>query len=194
MDQVSFVDALLPARFGRNARLERIARLIDWAPIERLVAEIHPGETGRPPYWPLADVSAKPACPVIVRAQLGTTKSAVYLDKAFAYGITQGIVQVELAARNNRSRFRRRHDGRGIRRHRAFALQRKRRARSHAGARGRPQHAQTTGRRGELNVGDFAFRGGLTCVTARATASGRRAPLASFFRASGGRRLTPAAA
>ena len=54
MDQVSFVDALLPAGFGRNARLERIAGLIDWAPIERLVAEIHPGETGRPPYWPLA--------------------------------------------------------------------------------------------------------------------------------------------
>src|SRR6476660_5898232 len=54
MDQVSFVDALLPAGFGRNARLERIAKLIDWAPIERLVAEIHPGETGRPPYWPLA--------------------------------------------------------------------------------------------------------------------------------------------
>ena len=54
MDQVSFVDALLPARFGRNARLERIAGLIDWAPIERLVADIHPGETGRPPYWPLA--------------------------------------------------------------------------------------------------------------------------------------------
>jgi IS5 family transposase len=47
MDQVSFVDALLPAGFGRNARLERIAKLIDWAPIERLVAEIHPGETGR---------------------------------------------------------------------------------------------------------------------------------------------------
>jgi hypothetical protein len=70
----------------------------------------------------------------------GNDKAApiVYLDKAFAYGITQGIVQVELAARNNRSRFRRRHDGRGIRRHRAFALQRKRRARSHAGARGRP--------------------------------------------------------
>ena len=54
MDQVSFVDALLPAGFGRNARLERIAKLIDWAPIEGLVAEIHPGETGRPPYWPLA--------------------------------------------------------------------------------------------------------------------------------------------
>jgi IS5 family transposase len=54
MDQVSFVDALLPAGFGRNARLERIAKLIDWAPIERLVADIHPGETGRPPYWPLA--------------------------------------------------------------------------------------------------------------------------------------------
>jgi transposase, IS5 family len=29
-------------------------RGLSGAPIERLVADIHPGETGRPPYWPLA--------------------------------------------------------------------------------------------------------------------------------------------
>ncbi|MGU3497149.1 IS5 family transposase [Xanthobacteraceae bacterium A53D] len=54
MSQSSFVDALLPAGFGRNARLERIAGLIDWAPVEKLVAPVRPGETGRPPYAPLS--------------------------------------------------------------------------------------------------------------------------------------------
>jgi IS5 family transposase len=54
MRQESFIDALLPAGFGRNERLERISGLIDWAPIERLVAAVRPGETGRPPYDPLS--------------------------------------------------------------------------------------------------------------------------------------------
>ena len=36
--------------FGRNARLEEIAELIDWAPLERLLAPLHTAETGRPPY------------------------------------------------------------------------------------------------------------------------------------------------
>ena len=49
MQQVSLVEVLLPAGFGRNERLERITRLIDWAPLERLVGPIHSGETGRPP-------------------------------------------------------------------------------------------------------------------------------------------------
>lgn len=53
MTQASFVDALLPAGIGRNARLERIAGLIDWARVERLVSGVRPGETGRPPYEPL---------------------------------------------------------------------------------------------------------------------------------------------
>lgn len=53
MGQDSFIDALLPASFGRNERLERIAGLIDWAPIGRLVSTVRPGETGRPPYEPL---------------------------------------------------------------------------------------------------------------------------------------------
>lgn len=54
MDQTSFVDALLPGGFGRNARLERIAGLIDWAPVGRLVEQVRPGENGRPPYAPLS--------------------------------------------------------------------------------------------------------------------------------------------
>ena len=54
MGQDSFIEALLPAGFGRNERLERIGGLIDWAPIGRLVAMVRPGETGRPPYDPLA--------------------------------------------------------------------------------------------------------------------------------------------
>lgn len=54
MDQSSFVDALLPSGFGRNARLERISALIDWSRIARLVEAVRPGETGRPPYEPLS--------------------------------------------------------------------------------------------------------------------------------------------
>ena len=54
MTQASFVDVLLPAGIGRNARLERIAGLIDWAKVERLLSGVRPGETGRPPYAPLA--------------------------------------------------------------------------------------------------------------------------------------------
>jgi IS5 family transposase len=54
VQQPSFVDVLLPAGFGRNARLERISALIDWEGIARLVEPVRPGVTGRPPYEPLA--------------------------------------------------------------------------------------------------------------------------------------------
>jgi len=54
MRQVSFVDAFLAAGFGRNARLERIDALIDWQPVAALLRRARPGETGRPPYEPLA--------------------------------------------------------------------------------------------------------------------------------------------
>jgi IS5 family transposase len=53
-EQASFVDALLPAGFGRNQRLERIAGLLDWSRIAALVAPVRAGETGRPPYRALA--------------------------------------------------------------------------------------------------------------------------------------------
>ncbi|SFP57251.1 transposase, IS4 family [Sphingomonas rubra] len=58
MDQRRFVEAFLPTGFGRNARLERIAALIDWAPLEALVRQVRPGETGRPPYRALAMLRA----------------------------------------------------------------------------------------------------------------------------------------
>ena len=54
MSQQSFLDAFLPAGFGRNERLERISGLIDWSRIEALVSAVRPGETGRPPYSPLS--------------------------------------------------------------------------------------------------------------------------------------------
>jgi IS5 family transposase len=54
MQQSSFVDAFLPAGFGRNERLERITALIDWERLRILVDPVRPGETGRPPYEPLS--------------------------------------------------------------------------------------------------------------------------------------------
>lgn len=54
MSQSSFVDALLPQGFGRNARLEKIAGLLDWRPLEILVLKVRSGEHGRPPYAALA--------------------------------------------------------------------------------------------------------------------------------------------
>ena len=54
MRQESFIDVLLPSGFGRNERLERIAGLIDWQPLAALLRRVRAGETGRPPYEPLA--------------------------------------------------------------------------------------------------------------------------------------------
>lgn len=58
MDQRGFAEVFLPSGFGRNARLERIAALIDWVPVEALVRQVRPGTTGRPPYRALAMVRA----------------------------------------------------------------------------------------------------------------------------------------
>jgi IS5 family transposase len=52
--QMGFAEALVAPRFGRNERLEKITALIDWAPLERLMAPLHTAETGRPPYAPLS--------------------------------------------------------------------------------------------------------------------------------------------
>jgi IS5 family transposase len=57
-EQQSFADAFLGPGIGRNRRLERIAALIDWSGVEALALEARPGETGRPPYPPLAMVKA----------------------------------------------------------------------------------------------------------------------------------------
>ena len=47
------LDAWLPPRVGRNARLERLTQLIDWAPLAALVAGLHAAPVGRPSYPPL---------------------------------------------------------------------------------------------------------------------------------------------
>ncbi len=47
------IDAWLPPRIGRNARLERLTELIDWTPLEALVADLHAAPVGRPSYPPL---------------------------------------------------------------------------------------------------------------------------------------------
>ena len=47
------LDAWLPPRVGRNARLERLTQLIDWAPLAALVADLHAAPVGRPSYPPL---------------------------------------------------------------------------------------------------------------------------------------------
>jgi IS5 family transposase len=52
--QMGFAEALVAPGFGRNARLEKITALIDWAPLERLLAPLHTAETGRPPYASLS--------------------------------------------------------------------------------------------------------------------------------------------
>lgn len=56
--QDSFLDAFLPAGFGRNARLERISGLLDWGGIDAIVRQVRPGREGRPPYQPLCMVRA----------------------------------------------------------------------------------------------------------------------------------------
>ena len=47
------LDAWLPPRVGRNARRERLTDLIDWGPLEALVADRHAAPVGRPSYPPL---------------------------------------------------------------------------------------------------------------------------------------------
>ncbi len=39
------INAWLPPRVGRNARLERPTDLIDWAPLEALVADLHAAQS-----------------------------------------------------------------------------------------------------------------------------------------------------
>jgi hypothetical protein len=51
--QGSLAEALLPAGVGSNRQLERIAGLIDWAAMERLLAPLR-APTGRPGYPPLS--------------------------------------------------------------------------------------------------------------------------------------------
>ena len=52
----SFVDVLLPARVGRNAKLERIDEVVDWKKLARLVNGIYAAPLGRPSYPPVVMV------------------------------------------------------------------------------------------------------------------------------------------
>ena len=54
MDQPSFAEAFLGRGVGRNARLEKIAALLDWERIGGLLEAHLTAETGRRPYPPLA--------------------------------------------------------------------------------------------------------------------------------------------
>jgi hypothetical protein len=56
--QVSLVEALLPAAYGSNQRLERIKAQVDWAPIEVLLQPMRKAPTGRPAYPPLVQLKA----------------------------------------------------------------------------------------------------------------------------------------
>ena len=49
--QPSFAEALVEG--GKNERLDRIAGLIDWSPLDRLLEGIYASDTGRPAFPPL---------------------------------------------------------------------------------------------------------------------------------------------
>ena len=52
--QLGFAGAFMAAGAGKNRRLDRIGDVVVWEPFERLLKQIRTGETGRPPYPPLA--------------------------------------------------------------------------------------------------------------------------------------------
>jgi len=52
-DQLTFADAFIAPRLGRNERLERIEALIDWTAMVPLLSGLRDSETGRPPYLAL---------------------------------------------------------------------------------------------------------------------------------------------
>lgn len=53
MSRLGFADAFLGRDLGRNARLDRIDALIDWAAVAGILVRLESGE-GRPPYEPLS--------------------------------------------------------------------------------------------------------------------------------------------
>jgi transposase, IS5 family len=56
--QLSMVEAMLDPRLGSNEKLDAIATSIDWLRLEPIAGRIRTGETGRPPYAPLAMLKA----------------------------------------------------------------------------------------------------------------------------------------
>ncbi len=49
-EQLSLAEALMDRRLGSNARLEAIAKVIDWSQLDRLAEQVHVSQTGRRPY------------------------------------------------------------------------------------------------------------------------------------------------
>lgn len=56
--QLSLAEALVDRRLGVNAKLDRIAALIDWSGLEPPAKRIRSGEVGRRPYAPLSMLKA----------------------------------------------------------------------------------------------------------------------------------------
>ncbi len=52
----SFIDILIPSNTGRNDRLDRIDRLIDWPKVAALLDDVHAAPEGRPAYRPVTMV------------------------------------------------------------------------------------------------------------------------------------------
>ena len=52
----SFIDALIPHNAGRNDRLDRIDRLVNWPKVAALLDDIHAAPEGRPAYPPVTMV------------------------------------------------------------------------------------------------------------------------------------------
>ena len=52
----SFIDAFLPPNAGRNGRLDRIDRLIDWPKVAAILDDVHAAPEGRPAYRPITMV------------------------------------------------------------------------------------------------------------------------------------------
>ena len=52
----TFIDALIPHNAGRNDRLDRIDRLIDWLKVAAILDDVHAAPEGRPAYPPITMV------------------------------------------------------------------------------------------------------------------------------------------
>ncbi|KTT94599.1 hypothetical protein NS355_17185, partial [Sphingomonas yabuuchiae] len=58
MDQGCLVDGLVSPRLGRNVRLERLSREVDWADLGSLLSPLRAERGGRPPFDALLMVKA----------------------------------------------------------------------------------------------------------------------------------------
>jgi len=56
--QLGFGDHWLTEGLGRNERLDRISKVLDWSRVERLVSGVHDAPEGRPSYPPLVMLKA----------------------------------------------------------------------------------------------------------------------------------------